>query len=178
MSNKGQQQTQVSEVTPEELKKKKRIIIGIVIVLIVVIGVLLFLLLRKKGGYVMDESNYKQIQEEMAEEVAEGYFETYMNTTWTFADGDSESQDAVLGNSPNNTKPIRCEVVLDDTGETIYKTEVLPVGTVLEPFKLEKDLDAGTYEATCQIYLLEEQEDGTYEDFSNAGFRVAIKVEN
>ena len=162
----------------DQKKKKKRGIIGVVIVLLMIIGVLVFLLLHKKGGYVMDESNYKQIQEDMAEEVAEGYFETYMNTTWTFADGISESQDAVLGNSPNNTKPIRCEVVLDDTGEVIYKTEVLPVGTVLDPFKLEKDLDAGIYEATCQIYLLKEQEDGTYEDFSNAGFRVTIKVES
>lgn len=162
----------------DKKKKKKRIVIGVIIVLLVIIGILIFLLLRKKDGYVMNESNYKQIQEDMADEVAEGYFETYMNTTWTFADGTSESQDAVLGNSPNNTKPIRCEVVLDDTGEVVYKTEVLPVGTVLDPFKLEKDLDAGTYEATCQIYLLKELEDGTYEDFSNAGFRVTIEVEN
>jgi len=106
------------------------------------------------------------------------YFETYMNTTWTFADGTSETKDAVLGNAPNNTKPIRCEVILNETGEVVYKTGVLPVGAVLEPFKLDKDLDAGTYEAICQIYLLKEQEDGTYADFSSAGFYVTIEVEN
>lgn len=167
-------------------KKKTGILVGIIIILlIVIIGLLVFLLLRKDGkapeetgGYVMDEENYQQIQESMADEVSEGYFETYMNTTWTFADGMSATQDAVLGNSPNNTKPIRCEVILDDTGEVVYKTGVLPVGAVLEPFKLDKDLDAGTYEAVCQIYLLKEQEDGTYEDFSSAGFRVTIMVEN
>lgn len=167
-------------------KKKTGIIIGIVVVLLlVIIGVLVFMLVRKdaeepeeSGGYVIDQENYQQIQESMAEEVSEGYFETYMNTTWTFADGTSETKDAVLGNAPNNTKPIRCEVILNDTGEVVYKTGVLPVGVVLEPFKLDKDLDAGTYEATCQIYLLKEQEDGTYTDFSSAGFYVTIEVEN
>lgn len=167
-------------------KKKTGIIVGIVVaILLMIIGVLVFMLFQKKegepeesGGYVMDEGNYQQIQENMAEEVSEGYFETYMNTTWTFADGTSETQDAVLGNSPNNTKPIRCEVILNDTEEVIYKTGVLPVGAVLDPFKLDKDLDAGTYEATCQIYLLKEQGDGTYKDFSSAGFYVTIEVEN
>lgn len=166
--------------------RKKGIMIGVIVaLLLVIIGVLFFLLLKKEkgaepeqGGYVLDEGNYQQIQESMADEVAEGYFETYMNTTWTFADGTSETQNAVLGNSPNNTKAIRCEVILNDTGEVIYKTGVLPVGAVLEPFKLDKDLEKGTYEATCQTYLLREQEDGTYQDFSSAGFYVTIEVEN
>ncbi len=168
-------------------KKKKTVIIAGVIValLFVIIGVLVFMLVQKDAkepeesvGYVLDEGNYQQIQESMAEEVSEGYFETYMNTTWTFVDGTSETKDAVLGNAPNNTKPIRCEVILNETGEVVYKTGVLPVGAVLEPFKLDKDLDAGTYEAICQIYLLKEQEDGTYADFSSAGFYVTIEVEN
>ena len=165
-------------------KKKKIVIIvgSIVVLLLVIIGVLVFLLLKKDEtepvGYTMNESNYEQIKENMESEVREGYFETYMNTEWTFPDGTSETADAVLGNSPNNTKPIRCEVVLSDTGEVIYKTNVIPVGAVLDPFKLEKDLDAGTYEAVCEIYLLKEQEDGTYEDFSNAGFNITITVEN
>lgn len=169
----------------DQKKKTKIIVIVIVVLLLAVIGVLVFMLLRKEGnvqeettGYVIDESNYQQIQENMADEVSEGYFETYMNTTWTFADGTSETLDAVLGNSPNNTKPIRCEVCLSDTGEIIYKTGVLPVGTVLDPFKLDKDLEAGTYDAICQVYLLREQEDGTYQDFSSAGFYVTIEVEN
>lgn len=171
------------------MDKKKKVGIAIacciVILLLTVIGVLFFLLLRKdenemeeQSGYVIDESNYQQIQEKMADEVAEGYFETYMNTTWTFADGTSETKDAILGNSPNNTSPIRCEVILNDNGEAVYKTGVLPVGAVLDPFKLDVDLDAGTYEAICQVYLMREKEDGTYEDFSSAGFYVTIEVQN
>lgn len=168
------------------MKNKKTIIVAVVVVLLLaVIGCLVFLLLRKEGkvpeetgGYVMNEENYQQIQEDMEAAVQEGYFETYMNTEWTFRDGKSKTEDAVLGNSPNNTKPIRCEVVLNDTGEVVYKTGVLPVGAVLEPFQLDQDLDAGSYAATCQVYLLDETEDGTYTDYSNAGFNITITVEN
>lgn len=126
----------------------------------------------------MTEGNYKQIAEEMEDEVQEGYFETYMNTDWTFPDGTSETEDAILGNSPNNKKPIRCEVKLVDTDEIIFKTDVIPVGAEVPPFKLDVDLDAGTYDAMCEIYLLNEEKDGTYTDYSNAGFNITITVEN
>lgn len=165
----------------EKKKKTAVIIVCVVVLLLAVIVVLVFLLLKKdekpEGGYTMDEGNYQQIVEDMNAEVKEGYFETYMNTEWTFPDGATETTDAILGNSPNNTKPIRCEVILEDSGEVVYKTGILPVGAVLDPFKLDTDLEAGTYEAICQVYLLNEQEDGTYEDFSNAGFHVTITVE-
>lgn len=173
-----------------EKKRKKTLIIGgglLVFALVAVIVVLVLLLLRKNGtgdeggepqGYVMNEENYQQIKEEMDAKVEAGYFETYMNMEWTFADGTSETEDAILGNSPNNTKPIRCEVLLGDTGEKIFSTEVLPVGAQVPPFKLDVDLDAGTYDATCMIYLMDEREDGSFEDASSAGFHVTIIVEN
>lgn len=163
----------------EELKKKKRkkIIIVIVILLIIIAAVAIFLWLRRPKG-VMTEENYKQIMDDMGNQVQEGYFETYMNTDWTFPDGTSETTDAILGNSPNNKKPIRCEILLADTEEVIYSTDVLPVGAELPPFKLDVDLDAGTYDAICMVYLLDEEDDGSYTDYSNAGFNVTITVEN
>lgn len=176
MSDKEQKQT--VELTPEELKKKKRkkIIIIVCILLVIIAAIVIYILTRPKD--VMTEGNYKQIMEEMSDRVSEGYFETYMNNQWTFADGTSETKDAILGNSPNNAKPIRCEVVLDDTGEKVFSTDVMPVGAELPPFKLDVDLEAGTYEATCNVFLLDEEEDGTYTDFSSAGFKVTIVVEN
>ena len=101
-----------------------------------------------------------------------------MNTEWTFPDGTSETTDAILGNSPNNTKPIRCEVLLEDTEEVIFTTGVIPVGAQLPAFKLDVDLDVGRYDAVCIVYLLNETENGTYTDYSNAGFNVTITVEN
>lgn len=167
------------------MEKKKKIMIllgGIVLILVMAVAVLMFLLLKKEETkpttYTMNQENYQQIMEDMDVEVREGYFETYMNTEWTFPDGESETTDAILGNSPNNTKPIRCEIQLAETEEVIYKTGVLPVGAVLDPFKLDKELDAGTYDAVCMVYLLNEGENGTYTDYSSAGFNVTIKVES
>lgn len=177
MSEKEQTQTQAAKLTPEELKKKKRkkIIIAVCILLIIIAAILIYFLTRPKR---MTEGNYKQIMEEMENEVQEGYFETYMNTEWTFPDGTSETTNAILGNSPNNKKPIRCEVMLTETEEVVFTTDVIPVGAELPPFKLDKDLDAGTYDAVCMVYLLDEEDNGTYADYSNAGFNVTITVEN
>ena len=179
MSEKEQKKAQAVELTPEELKKKKRkkiIIITVCILVIIVAAVVIYFLTRPKPG--ITEGNYKQIMEDMENDVQEGYFETYMNTDWTFPDGTSETTNAILGNSPNNKKPIRCEVMLADTEEVIFKTDVMPVGVELPPFKLDVDLDAGTYDAVCMVYLLNEEDDGTYTDYSNAGFNVTITVEN
>lgn len=162
----------------EEQKKKKRkkIIIIICILLVIIAAIAIYFLTRPKER--MTEGNYKQIMEDMNDQVQEGYFETYMNTDWTFPDGTSETTNAILGNSPNNKKPIRCEILLADTEEVIYSTDVLPVGAELPPFKLDVDLDAGTYDAVCMVYLLDEEEDGNFTDYSNAGFNVTITVEN
>lgn len=178
MSDK-EQQIQTAELTPEELKKKKRkkIIIIICILLIIIAAVVVFLWFRRPKG-VITEGNYKQIMDEMDDQVQEGYFETYMNTEWIFPDGNSETTNAVLGNSPNNKKPIRCEVLLADTQEMIFKTDVIPVGAEVPPFRLDVDLEAGTYDAVCEVYLLDEEKDGTYTDYSNAGFNVRITIEN
>ena len=169
---------QGEQKSEEELKKekKKKILIVIVILLLIIVAIVIFLWLKRPK--VMNEENYKQISEEMDEQVQEGYFETYMNTEWTFPDGNSESTNAILGNSPNNKKPIRCEILLADTGEVIYSTGVLPVGAELPPFKLDVDLNAGTYDAVCMVYLMDEEIDGSYTDYSNAGFNVTITVEN
>lgn len=172
---KEKESMQRSEEELKKEKRKKRVII-IAILLLIIVAIVIYLWLRRPR--VMNEENYKQISEEMDDQVQEGYFETYMNTEWTFPDGNSESTNAILGNSPNNKKPIRCEILLADTEEVIYSTGVLPVGAELPPFKLDVDLDAGTYDAVCMVYLLDEEDDGSYTDYSNAGFNVTITVEN
>ncbi len=162
--------------------KNKKIVMGVCAAAVVAaVGAGICLMNNRNDGpvgRVIDEDNYQQISEEMSNEVQDGYFETYMNTDWTFADGTAKTEDAVFGNSPNNTKPIRMEVILSDTGEVVYESGVLPVGTELPPFQLDVDLEPGTYDAVCQVYLMKEAEDGSYVDYSDAGFYVTITVEN
>ena len=67
--------------------------------------------------------------------------------------------------------------MLAETEEVVFSTGVIPVGAQVPPFKLDVDLDAGKYDAVCMVYLLNENEDGTYTDYSDAGFNVTITVE-
>lgn len=167
------------------MDKKTKIIVACactVALLAVGAAVIMFFMMNRKEEepqttYTMDEDNYQQIMDDMGEKVQEGYFETYMTTEWVFPDGSAEASEAMLGNSPNNTKPIRCELLLDETGEVLFETGVLPVGALVSPIKLDRELEAGTYDATCMIYLMNEKEDGTYEDYSSAGFRVTLTIE-
>lgn len=74
----------------QKKSKKKKIIIIVCILLVVIAAVVIYLLTRPKER--MTEGNYKQIMEDMSDQVQEGYFETYMNTDWTFPDGASRRQ--------------------------------------------------------------------------------------
>ena len=50
------------------------------------------------------------------------------------------------------TYPQVVEITRNDTGETIYKSGAIPVGSKIEKAKLSADLDAGTYECTALFY--------------------------
>jgi hypothetical protein len=119
------------------------------------------------------EGNYATIQEEMNGRVAAGMFETYMNVTWTFADGTAVSDDAIMGNSVNNNYPMWFEVTLADTGEKVFESLLLPVGTQIDEMRLDRDLDAGTYPAVVTVHL--QTEEGEAID-SNAAFNIQIIV--
>jgi hypothetical protein len=125
---------------------------------------------------VLDEESAGSVMEEMRKEVEEGMFECNMSMTWTFADGTSESNDAIVVNSDNNSYPFYFDVTLNDTNELIYSSPVVPVGSQLTNFKLEKDLDPGEYKATVMYSLLENEESQAVK--SQAGFVIRIKVNN
>lgn len=165
----------------------KMFIAFIVFILIMVIGIAAYLLLRNRNGepkntrdvggsarLIMDEGDAGNIMDEMRKEVEEGMFECNMSSTWTFADGTSESKDAAVANSTNNSYPFYFDVMLEDTGEIVYSSPVVPVGAQVTGIKLEKDLDPGEYEATVLYSLLEDEE--SQEVKSQAGFVITITV--
>jgi len=180
-------------------KKGNGMMIALIISLVVVViaVILIVVLVRRKGNEapasdtteqtqtrevvsdvrtVLDENSGAEIMDQMREEVAEGMFECQMSMTWSFADGKSASEDAYVANSTNNTHPIYFDVILDGTEDVIYSSPVMPVGTELTGFKLDKELEAGTYEATVMYNLLKDTE--SQEVISSAGFVVTINILN
>lgn len=176
------------------------IIVGFFLIIIVaLVGVIAFLLGRNTGGsdketgitensnqnnrvisegsrVVLDAESAANVMDEMRNEVAEGMFECNMSMTWTFADGSAQSNDAYVANSANNKYPIYFDVIMKDTGETVYSSPVIPVGSDLVNFALDKPLEAGDYKATVMYTLIKDAE--SQEPVSQAGFVIKIKVQN
>lgn len=160
------------------LTTKKIILIFGSLIIICAAIIIAILLLRDKPEAitpVANASNIEQIQGEIHDKVARGMFMTHMNTTWTFADGESASSDAVMGNSTGNSYPFWFTVTLSDTDEVVYKSGQLPVGQQISEIKLNKDLDKGTYPAVVNVQMVEENGE---EVESNMGFNITLIIEN
>ena len=102
-----------------------------------------------EGGW--DEADTDKIVENLNEKVEEGMINISMNTSPIFADGTSEGNLMIVNESVNNYPQI-VEIVRNDTGETIYKSGGIPVGSKIETAKLSVDLPAGQYECTAMFH--------------------------
>lgn len=173
-------------------KKQRNMIIIIVIAFLVLVTALvtcIVLLLTKQKeepvqesqsvprstvldrGFV-DESNAGDIMDEMSEKVSKGMFECKMTTAWTFDDGKSASPNAYVANVENNLYTLYFDVYEESTNELLYSSPMLPVGTELKNFKLNKELAAGEYDAVVMYTMVDEN----LEEVSSVGFKVTISV--
>ncbi len=125
-----------------------------------------------KRNVIVNEENAEKVAEEIINQktVAPGSYQVTMNSTWNFQDGASSSDNAYVENATANTNAVYFDVQLSDSEEIIYESPIIPVGSHLDDIKLDKDLDAGTYDCVL-IYHLVDDEQNTL-----ATLRMAIKV--
>ena len=151
-----------SKSSKKETYKTVGIGVGLVIVVTVII-----LLLRSCGAPVddhggiefdpsateggWDEADTDEIIAGLNEKVEEGMINISMNTSPVFADGTSEGSLMIVNEAVNNYPQV-VEISRDDTGELIYKSGAIPVGSKIEAAKLSVDLDPGTYKCTALFY--------------------------
>ena len=102
-----------------------------------------------EGGW--DEADTDEIIAGLNEKVEEGMINISMNTSPVFADGTSEGSLMIVNEAVNNYPQV-VEISRDDTGELIYKSGAIPVGSKIEAAKLSVDLDPGTYKCTALFY--------------------------
>lgn len=168
-----------------EAKKKggKVVLIICILIILALIGVVIYLLLNKDGeeqgrrNVVVNEDNVDKIIEQMqdSERVADGYYEMTMNSTWYFENGTAASDNAYVENTVTNTNSVYFDIVRSDTGETIFESPIIPVGSHMEGITLDKDLDAGTYDCVLIYHLLDEENEN---DISTVRVSVTIVIEN
>ena len=102
-----------------------------------------------EGGW--DEADTDEIIAGLNEKVEAGMINISMNTSPVFADGTSKGSLMIVNEEVNNYPQV-VEISRDDTGELIYKSGAIPVGSKIESAKLSVDLDPGTSKCTALFY--------------------------
>ena len=125
-----------------------------------------------EGGW--DNLSPEEIAEKLNEKVAEGMINISMNTAPYFENGKAEGNVMIVNESINNY-PQKVQIVRNDTGEQIYESNAIPVGSKIERAKLDVVLPIGTYECTAYFHNLDPE---SGEIIGTAGAIITITVKN
>ena len=179
---------------PRETRSKD-ITVYAVIFLVLLVGAGIFLAVRllhkpadaalasSKSGIVYDSSaveggwdnlSPEEIEARLNEKVAEGMINISANTAPIFEDGASEGNLMLVNESINNY-PQMVQIVRNDTGEQIYESGAIAVGSKIEHAKLDVVLPAGTYECTAYFHNLDPE---TGDIIGTAGAIITITIQH
>ena len=125
-----------------------------------------------EGGW--DNLSPEEIAERLNQKVEEGMINISMNTAPYFENGAAEGNIMIVNESINNY-PQQVEFIRNDTGEQIYQSNAIPVGSKIERAKLDVVLPIGTYECTAYFHNLD-PESGVI--IGTAGAIITITVKN
>ena len=125
-----------------------------------------------EGGW--DNLNPEEIAEKLNEKVAEGMINISMNTAPYFENGKAEGNVMIVNESINNY-PQKVQIIRNDTGEQIYESGAIAVGSKIERAKLDVALPAGTYECTAYFHNLDPE---SGEIIGTAGAIINITIKN
>ena len=125
-----------------------------------------------EGGW--DNLSPEEIAEKLNEKVAEGMINISMNTAPYFENGAADGNLMIVNESINNY-PQKVQIVRNDTGEQIYESGAIAVGSKIERAKLDAALPAGTYECTAYFHNLDPE---TGEIIGTAGAIINITIKN
>ena len=125
-----------------------------------------------EGGW--DQMTPEEIEAALNNKVAEGMINISANTAPIFEDGSSEGNLMLVNESINNY-PQKVQIVRNDTGEQIYESGAIAIGSKIERARLDVDLPAGTYECTAYFHNLD-PESGAI--IGTAGAIITITIKN
>ena len=125
-----------------------------------------------EGGW--DNLSPEEIAEKLNEKVEEGMINISMNTAPYFENGTAEGNLMLVNESINNY-PQKVQIVRNDTGEQIYESGAIAVGSKIERAKLDVVLPAGTYECTAYFHNLDPE---TGDIIGTAGAIITITIQH
>lgn len=124
------------------------------------------------GGW--ESLSPEEITNSLNEKVEEGYINISMNTSPVFADGKAQGN-LMIVNETVNRYPQRVVITLADTGEIIYASGAIPVGSKIEADTLDVVLHAGTYPCIATFHSLDPD---TGAILGSAGANITITILN
>ena len=179
---------------PKQAKNNFRVVLAVAL-LVCTIGAGIFLITRlvskplskeearAKAGIVYDSSAVEggwdqmtpeEIEAALNNKVAEGMINISANTAPIFEDGSSEGNLMLVNESINNY-PQKVQIVRNDTGEQIYESGAIAIGSKIERARLDVDLPAGTYECTAYFSNLDPE---TGDMIGTAGAIITITIQH
>ena len=179
---------------PKQTRLNIRVVLAVVF-LVCAIGAGIFLITRlvskplskedarAKAGIVYDSSAVEggwdqmtpeEIEAALNNKVAEGMINISANTAPIFEDGSSEGNLMLVNESINNY-PQKVQIVRNDTGEQIYESGAIAIGSKIERARLDVDLPAGTYECTAYFSNLDPE---TGDMIGTAGAIITITIQH
>lgn len=112
------------------------------------------------------------LQDELNQKVAAGMMNISMATNPVFETGTSTGE-LLIYNSTANSYPQVVEIYRNDTGDLIYTSSGIPVGSRIDTDILDVDLPAGTYDCTAYFNAIDPE---TSQMVGRAGANITIKV--
>ena len=125
-----------------------------------------------EGGW--DSLSAEAIVESLNKKVEDGYINISMNAAPVFADGQSAGNLMIVNESVNRY-PQQVVITREDTGETIYTSNAIPVGSKIAADTLDVDLEAGTYDCTAMFHSLDPD---TGAVLGSAGANITITIQH
>ena len=126
----------------------------------------------QEGG--LTYRSQEEIQAELNRKVEEGMIHISMNTSPVFPSG-TEKGNLLIVNSESNRYPQIVYIVRKDTGEEIYRSKGIAVGSRIEYAALDVDLPAGVYD--CVAYFNNADPD-TGAILGTAGAEITVTVQS
>lgn len=126
-----------------------------------------------ESNIILDDPETLQDEyDKMVEKAKEGRMALEMKTVASSDDG--KNFICYLGNAKSNSYDMYMVLYLDSTQEEIYRTGLLPVGSRIESFELEKALEPGEHTATI-VYNQVEDDGVTVHAQVNVGLDLVVE---
>ena len=181
----------MNENTKKDTKTWMTVLMTIIILLLFIVMTTILITQRVKkqdkepvseDGLVFDEAaveggweslSQEEVEAKLNAQMEEGMINISMNTSPWFEDSTSLGN-LMIVNETINRHPQKVEIVRNDTGEVIYTSGAIPVGSKIEAAKLDVELDAGVYECTALFHNL----DNSGNIIGSAGAIITITIIN